>query len=59
MVINKNLPGQLWVLQESCFSLEPKQDPPLLPDKVLCLIDFFVPPPQLLEHGPLDDQLDH
>ena len=58
----ENLPGpvgQSWVLQESVFSLKPEQDPPLLSDMVLYLLDFCDPPPQLLEHDPLGVQFDH
>ena len=51
--------GQSWVLQGSDFSLEPKQDPPLLSEAVLVLVDFFDPPPQLFEQDPLTVQLDH
>ena len=51
--------GQSWVLQGSDFSLEPEQDPPLLSETVLVLVDFCDPPPQLLEHEPLGVQSDH
>ena len=51
--------GQPWVLQESDFSLKPEQDPPLLSKTVLYLVDFCNPPPHVLEHDPLDVQLDH
>ena len=50
---------QSWVLQESNFSLKPEQDPPLCSGTVLYLVDFWFPPPQLLEQHPVDDQGDH
>ena len=62
-LVHENLPvepvGQSWVLQESDFSLKPEQDPPLLSDTVLYLVDFCNPPPQVLEHDPLVVQPDH
>ena len=50
---------QDWLLQELDFSLEPEQVPPLLSCTLLGLVDFWVPPPQLLEHDPHADQFDH
>ena len=47
------------VLQGSYFSLEPEQDPPLLSCTVLYLVYFWVPPPQVAEHDPLANQLNH
>ena len=40
-------------------SLDPEQDPPFLSTTVLNLLNFWLPPLQLLEHDPLADQSDH
>ena len=57
--VNENSPGQPWLLQDWDFSLEPEQVPPLLSCTLLDLVDFWVPPPQVLEHDPQPDQFDH
>ena len=51
--------GQACILQESVFSFEPEQEPPLLSNTVLSLVNFWDPPPQLLEHEPFGVQSDH
>ena len=51
--------AQLWLLQDLDFTLEPEQVPPFFCCTVLYLVDCRVPPPQLLEHDPYEDQFDH
>ena len=57
--VNEDSPGQPWLLQDAYFTLEPEQVPPYFSCTVLYLVDFRVPPPQLFEQDPYEDQLDH
>ena len=51
--------GQLWVLHNSFLNGPPEHCPPLLSGLVMDLIYCCSPLPQLWEHGPTGDQLDH